>query len=44
VRVGGGVRVSVRTRTDAAVEIAAAAKRAKYFASLFETKVRIEAS
>ena len=44
VRLGGGVRFDVRTRTDAAVEIAAAAKRAKYFASLFERKVRIEAS
>src|SRR5262249_23867911 len=44
VRLNGGVRFNVRTRTDAAVEIAAATKRAKYFASLFETKVRIEAS
>jgi exopolyphosphatase/guanosine-5'-triphosphate,3'-diphosphate pyrophosphatase len=44
VRLSRGVRFSVRTRTDAAVEIAAATKRAKYFASLFETKVRIEAS
>ena len=44
VRLSRGVRFNVRTRTDAAVEIAAAMKRAKYFASLFETKVRIEAS
>jgi exopolyphosphatase / guanosine-5'-triphosphate,3'-diphosphate pyrophosphatase len=44
VRFNGNVRFAVRTRSDAAVEIAAATKRAKYFASLFETKVRIEAS
>lgn len=44
VRFNGNVRFSVRTRSDAVVEIAAATKRAKYFASLFETKVRIEAS
>jgi exopolyphosphatase/guanosine-5'-triphosphate,3'-diphosphate pyrophosphatase len=44
VRLSRGVRFNVRTRTDAAVEIAAATRRAKYFAALFETKVRIEAS
>jgi len=44
VRFNGNFRFSVRTRSDAAVEVAAATKRAKYFASLFETKVRIEAS
>ena len=44
VRIDRGVRFNVRTRADAAVEIAAAAKRAKYFAWLFETRVRIEAS
>ena len=44
VRFNGNVRFSVRTRSDAAVEVAAASKRAKYFASLFEAKVRIEVS
>jgi len=44
VRANGAVRFIVRTRSDAGVEIASAAKRAKYFASLFETKVRFEAS
>ncbi len=44
VRFNGNVRFSVRTRSDAAVEIAAAMKRSKYFSSLFETRVRIEAS
>jgi exopolyphosphatase/guanosine-5'-triphosphate,3'-diphosphate pyrophosphatase len=44
VRANGAVRFIVRTRSDAGVEIASAVKRAKYFASLFETKVRFEAS
>ena len=44
VRFNGNVRFSVRTRSDAVVEVAAATKRAKYFASLFEAKVRIEVS
>jgi hypothetical protein len=34
----------VRTRSDAAVEIDSAAKRAKYFAELFDRKVRFEAT
>jgi exopolyphosphatase/guanosine-5'-triphosphate,3'-diphosphate pyrophosphatase len=38
----GGMRLIVRTRADARVEIAAAARRAKYFGSLFDRKVRIE--
>lgn len=42
VRANGALRFIVRTRSDAGVEIASAAKRAKYFASLFETKVRFE--
>jgi len=42
VRSNGAVRFIVRTRADAAMEIASAAKRAKYFASLFEKKVRFE--
>ena len=44
VRFNGNVKIAVRTRSDAAVEIAAATKRAKYFAALFERKVRIETS
>ncbi len=36
-------RFSVRTRSDASVEIASARKRAKYFASLFDVEVVIEA-
>ena len=44
VRFNGKVRFAVRARTDAKVEMAAAGRRAKYFASLFERTVRIEAS
>lgn len=44
VQSNGAVRFLVRARSDAGVEIASAAKRAKYFADLFETKVRFEAS
>lgn len=44
VRCNGQVRFLVRARSDAAMEIASAAKRAKYFASLFEKKVRFQAS
>ena len=44
VRSNGQVRFVVRARSDAGVEIASAAKRAKYFSSLFDKKVRFEAS
>jgi len=44
VRCNGAVRFMVRTRSDADMEIASAAKRAKYFATLFERKVRFETS
>ncbi|HUJ12306.1 MAG TPA: Ppx/GppA phosphatase family protein [Thermoanaerobaculia bacterium] len=44
VRANGHVRFFVRARADAAMEIASAEKRAKYFAELFEKKVRFEAS
>jgi exopolyphosphatase/guanosine-5'-triphosphate,3'-diphosphate pyrophosphatase len=44
VRCDGQVRFLVRARSDAGVEIASAARRAKYFSSLFEKKVRFEAS
>lgn len=43
VRSNGAVRFIVRSRANAAMEIASAEKRAKYFASLFEKKVRFEA-
>jgi len=44
VRSNGNVKFVVRARSDAAMEIASAAKRAKYFAGLFAKKVRFEAS
>jgi exopolyphosphatase/guanosine-5'-triphosphate,3'-diphosphate pyrophosphatase len=44
VRCNGRVRFLVRARSDAGVEIASAAKRAKYFSTLFDKKVRFEAS
>jgi exopolyphosphatase / guanosine-5'-triphosphate,3'-diphosphate pyrophosphatase len=44
VRSNGKVKFVVRARSDAAMEIASAAKRAKYFAGLFAKKVRFEAS
>ena len=44
VRCNGQVRFMIRTRSDAAVEIDSAAKRAKYFAELFDRKVRFEAT
>ena len=44
VRCNGAVRFIVRARSDAGMEIASAAKRAKYFSSLFEKKVRFEMS
>jgi exopolyphosphatase/guanosine-5'-triphosphate,3'-diphosphate pyrophosphatase len=44
VRANGQVKFVVRARSDAAMEIASAAKRAKYFAELFEKKVRFEPS
>jgi exopolyphosphatase / guanosine-5'-triphosphate,3'-diphosphate pyrophosphatase len=44
VRSNGRVRFLVRTRSEAGVEIASAAKRAKYFSELFDKKVRFEAS
>jgi exopolyphosphatase / guanosine-5'-triphosphate,3'-diphosphate pyrophosphatase len=40
VRLNGQVKFVVRARSDAAMEIASAAKRAKYFATLFDKKVR----
>ncbi len=40
VRSNGDVKFLVRARTDASVEIAAAAKRARYFSNLFDRKVR----
>ena len=42
VRCDGDVKFSVRTRSNASVEIAAAVKRARYFSRLFERKVRFE--
>jgi exopolyphosphatase/guanosine-5'-triphosphate,3'-diphosphate pyrophosphatase len=42
VRLNGNVKFFVRARSKASVEIAAAAKRARYFASLFEKKVQFE--
>jgi exopolyphosphatase/guanosine-5'-triphosphate,3'-diphosphate pyrophosphatase len=42
VRLNGNVKFFVRARSDATVEIAAAAKRARYFGSLFERKVQFE--
>ena len=42
VRLDGNVRFFVRARSDASVEIAAAAKRARYFGTLFERKVKFE--
>ena len=44
VRANGQVRFVVRARSDAAMEIASATKRAKYFATLFDKKVRFEPS
>jgi len=44
VRANGQVKFVVRARSDAASEIASAEKRAKYFAELFEKKVRFEPS
>ncbi len=44
VRSNGSVRFIVRARSDAGMEIASAAKRAKYFSSLFDKKVRFETS
>ncbi|MGA7616965.1 MAG: Ppx/GppA phosphatase family protein [Thermoanaerobaculia bacterium] len=40
VQSNGDVKFLVRARTDAAVEIAEAAKRARYFSNLFDRKVR----
>jgi exopolyphosphatase/guanosine-5'-triphosphate,3'-diphosphate pyrophosphatase len=42
VRLNGNVKFFVRARSKASVEIAAATKRARYFASLFEKKVQFE--
>jgi exopolyphosphatase/guanosine-5'-triphosphate,3'-diphosphate pyrophosphatase len=42
VRLNGDVRFLVRARTDASVEIAAAERRARYFAELFDRNVRFE--
>ena len=42
VRLNGSVKFLVRARSKASVEIAAATKRARYFASLFEKKVQFE--
>jgi len=42
VRVDANVKFLVRTRSNAAVEIAAAEKRARYFGTLFERKIRFE--
>ncbi len=44
VRCNASVRFIIRTRSEAGMEIASAAKRAKYFASLFDKKVRFETS
>jgi exopolyphosphatase / guanosine-5'-triphosphate,3'-diphosphate pyrophosphatase len=44
VRCKGQVRFLVRARSEAAVEITSAAKRAKYFSSLFDKKVRFQVS
>jgi exopolyphosphatase/guanosine-5'-triphosphate,3'-diphosphate pyrophosphatase len=44
VRLGvGAVRFIARTRADASVELEGARKRARYFADLFDVKVRFEA-
>ena len=42
VRLDGDVRFLVRTRADAAVELSAAEKRARYFGTLFDKRVRFE--
>ena len=42
VRCNGDVRFFVRARSEASVEIEAAAKRARYFADLFEKKVKFQ--
>ncbi|HEX3581680.1 MAG TPA: Ppx/GppA phosphatase family protein [Thermoanaerobaculia bacterium] len=42
VRLNGSVKFLVRARSNAAVEIAAAEKRARYFGNLFEKKVQFE--
>ena len=42
VRLDGNVKFLVRARSNAAVEIAAAEKRAHFFGTLFERKVRFE--
>jgi exopolyphosphatase/guanosine-5'-triphosphate,3'-diphosphate pyrophosphatase len=42
VRLNGNVKFMVRTRSNASVEIAAAEKRARFFGTLFERKVRFE--
>jgi exopolyphosphatase/guanosine-5'-triphosphate,3'-diphosphate pyrophosphatase len=42
VRCNGDVRFFVRARSEASVEIEAATKRARYFADLFEKKVKFE--
>jgi exopolyphosphatase/guanosine-5'-triphosphate,3'-diphosphate pyrophosphatase len=44
VRCKGSVRFIVRARSDAGMEIASAARRAKYFSSLFDKKVHFETS
>jgi len=44
VRSNGAVRFIVRTRSDAGMEIASAVRRAKYFSSLFDKKIRFETS
>ena len=44
VRCRNSVRFIVRARADAGMEIASAARRAKYFSSLFDKKVRFETS
>ena len=44
VRCKDSVRFIVRARADAGMEIASAARRAKYFSSLFDKKVRFETS
>ncbi|HEX9502384.1 MAG TPA: hypothetical protein VGA10_12095, partial [Thermoanaerobaculia bacterium] len=44
VRCKDSVLFIVRARSDAGMEIASAAKRAKYFSSLFDKKVRFETS
>jgi exopolyphosphatase/guanosine-5'-triphosphate,3'-diphosphate pyrophosphatase len=44
VRCKRSVRFIVRARSEARMEVASAAKRARYFASLFDKKVRFEVS